>query len=155
MTRNDDPTAGAKQMPLPGPAQAAADDAMLAGFFSAGKQHSPDAPEALMARILDAGLAEQAAIATARQPRVARSGGDESAPAAPRGFGSWLATLGGWGAVTGLATATVAGIWLGFSPPTGLAGLADGVLGTSLAGSVGTIDQVDLLPTFESYLTEG
>jgi hypothetical protein len=151
MTRNDDPKAETTLTSLPDPAQRAADDALLAAFFTAGKQQLPDPGEALMARILDAGLAEQAKVASAQRPN---SGQTAMAPA-PRGFGSWLANLGGWGAVTGLATATVAGIWLGFSPPTGLAGLADGVLGTSLSGNGETIDQVDLLPTFESYLTEG
>lgn len=153
MTQNDDPSAGANLTPLPDPAQMAADDAVLAQFFSAGLAQSADRDDALMARILDAGLAEQAAIAAARHPKAARPAA--VAPTAPRGSGSWFGSLGGWGAVTGLATATVAGIWLGFSPPTGLAGLADGVLGTSLSGTGDTIDQVDLLPTFESYLTEG
>ncbi len=151
MTRNEDAMPDAKLTSLPDPAQRTADDAMLAGFFSAGMGHAAPPDAVLLARILDAGLAEQAAIARLREP-FARGG---TSAAAPRSFAGWLAGLGGWGAVTGLATATVAGIWLGFSPPTGLAELADGVLGTSLSGSSGTIDLVDLLPAFESYLTEG
>lgn len=151
MTRNEDPMADAKLTSLPDPAQVAADDAMLAAFFSAGMGLAAPPDAVLLARILDAGLAEQAAIARLREPLARGS----TTAAAPRRFAGWLAGLGGWGAVTGLATATAAGLWLGFSPPTGLAGLADGVLGTSLSGSSGTIDQVDLLPTFESYLTEG
>ena len=59
------------------------------------------------------------------------------------------------GAATGLASVTLVGLWLGFSPPTGLAGMADGVLGTSLSGSSTVVDQVDLLPNFETYLAEG
>lgn len=154
MTHNDDPTANANLTSAPDPAQVAADDALLAQFFSAGREQPCDPDPALLARILDAGMVEQAAMAAERVLAV-RPGGATASRFAPRGLASWFGTLGGWGAVTGLATATVAGIWLGFSPPTGLAGLADGVFGTSLSGSGNTVDQVDLLPTFESYLTEG
>ncbi len=62
--------------------------------------------DALMARIL--------ADAAAEMPRP-------SADAGRRGLWSALvSTLGGWPAVSGLAAATVAGIWLGAAPPPAL-----------------------------------
>ena len=129
----------------PDPARMAADDRALAGFFAAALGDPPQADAGLLARVLQAGLAEQATRAAARRPVVA------AAPARQR-FAGWFD---GWGAATGLASATLAGLWLGFSPPMGLAGLADGVLGTSLAGRAAVVDRVDLLPSFESYLVEG
>jgi len=133
---------------LPDPAQVATDDAALAEFLDAARERVLEPDAALMARILQAGLAEQVAIAASRS-LLARP------VPAPRGFSAWLGNLGGWGAATGLASVTLVGLWLGFIPPTGLAGMADGVLGTSLSGSSTVVDQVDLLPNFETYLAEG
>ena len=129
----------------PDPAQMAADDLALAAFFAAARDDAPEPDAPLLSRILGAGLAEQTAIAAARRPRVV-------VKPAPRGLAGWF---GNWRAATGLVSATLAGLWLGFSPPVGLAGLADGVLGTSLAGSATVVDQVDLLPSIETYLVEG
>lgn len=61
------------------------------------------APDALMARVLAdaARVAHPARTAGRRQGRLAAS----------------LAALGGWPALGGLATAGMAGLWLGLSPP--------------------------------------
>ena len=133
------------RMGLPDPAQMAADDLALAGFYAAARDDAPEPDAPLLSRVLAAGLAEQTAIAAARTPPVV-------ARPAPRG---WSGRFGNWGAATGLVSATLTGLWLGFSPPIGIAGLADGVLGTSLAGSAAVVDQVDLLPSIETYLVEG
>lgn len=130
----------------PDPAQSAADDLALAGFFAAARGNMPQPDARLLSRVLQAGLAEQTAITSAQRPH-----GVASAPPRRDLFGRF----GTWGTATGLVSATLTGMWLGFSPPIGLAGLADGVLGTSLSGSATVVDQVDLLPTIETYLAEG
>lgn len=133
----------------PDMAQMAADDLALAGYFAAARDQPPEPDAALMTQVLAAGLAEQTALAAARKPPVAIAVAVASARRRP---GNWFH---GWGAATGLVSATLAGLWLGFSPPAGLAGLADGVLGTSMSGSAPVVDQIDLLPSFETYLAEG
>ena len=61
------------------------------------------APEALLARVI---------ADAAREARPARAAGPR-----PGRLAAALASLGGWPALGGLATAGVAGLWLGFSPP--------------------------------------
>lgn len=74
----------------------------------------------LMARILGDAEAVQAATAvTAAQPPSVRPAGILAA---------FLAALGGWPAVAGLASAAMAGVWIGAASPdlvNGLVGLND------------------------------
>jgi hypothetical protein len=88
----------------------------LDDLFGTLAQRGPLPSEALMARVL--------ADAAALQPRAAPM--QRAAP--PRG-GVWavlLAALGGRGALAGLATATLAGVWIGFAQPAPVAGLGLG-----------------------------
>jgi len=93
----------------------------LKAHFEAARSHAARPSEALLARVLaDAmQIQEEQAETPAPQGR---------APAHEAGF--WRQVfqgLGGWPALTGLATATVVGIWIGASPPSGLEGyLAEG-----------------------------
>lgn len=61
-----------------------------------------------------------------------------------------LAALGGWPALTGLVTATAAGIWIGFAQPGPVGGFADGVIPADSGYDIG-----DLMPEYESVLVEG
>lgn len=73
-------------------------------------------------------------------------------PTPPRA--SWLrqllSAIGGWPAVAGLATAGVAGLWIGVNPPDMMATTAENFLGTS-----SDLYLVDLMPTFDFTLAEG
>ncbi|WP_380057676.1 hypothetical protein ACFE33_04880 [Falsihalocynthiibacter sp. SS001] len=71
-------------------------------------------------------------------------------PASPRQsiWRGMLAAVGGWPTFAGLATATIAGVWLGVSPPQGIDTLTDTMLGNSFEYS-------DYLPSFDSVLMEG
>ncbi len=98
----------------------------------------PVPSDALMARVMadaDTVLAEQR-IGAAERPR------------------GWLRAaveaIGGWPAMAGLATATVAGIWIGYVQPGNLGNLAEGVLTTG-----GSYDLGDLMPGYDSLLVEG
>lgn len=83
-------------------------DDELEALFAEARAAAPVPDEALAARILadaDRVLAERAIRPAPRRPR-------RTAP-----LGILLATLGGWRAIAGLATATIAGVWLGFAGP--------------------------------------
>jgi hypothetical protein len=120
----------------------------LAAFFAAGRDEVPALPDALMARI----LADAAMVQTAAQ-QAARP-----APVAPRRrAGVWRTlsqVIGGRGAVAGLLSATLAGLWLGFSPPAQLAALTRSVT-QSVLGDPTVLDGLDLIPAIDSVLTEG
>ncbi len=92
---------------------------------------APEEPDAaLLARVLGDALAEQAVGAA---PARGNAG-------ARRGWGLWAA-LGGWPAMGGLATAAVAGLWIGFSPTLGV---GDAVNTVVAGGEDDVITLVDL-----------
>ncbi len=78
----------------------------LDNFFHAEKSDPATPSNALMARVLADAEAEQARFAPVVRARVT-----------PGRWQEFLRALGGWPAMAGLATATVAGVWLGVSPP--------------------------------------
>lgn len=109
------------------------DDGALMTLFAEARETGAVPSDDLMARI----LADAAAVDAARHP----------APETP-GTGFWaglVAAVGGWPGLGGLAAATVAGLWIGIAPPSGLSGLADAVFGsssTSVSVSVFSVDDV-------------
>jgi hypothetical protein len=93
-------------------------------FGLARAEAAKPAPEALMARILADAAREAVPLAPparAAQPRIGR-------------LAALFAALGGWPAVGGLATAGVAGLWLGLSPPAAVEALG-GWFGTADASA--------------------
>lgn len=97
----------------------------LEAHFAAARQVPARMPERLAHRILADALAVQSAAAPlGPQPK-------------PPGAGVWTQlrqALGGWYGFGGLAAACAAGVWLGFSPPSGLDPLA------LLTGSRGSVN---------------
>ncbi|HHI69588.1 MAG TPA: dihydroorotate dehydrogenase [Rhodobacteraceae bacterium] len=61
----------------------------------------------------------------------------------------WRA-IGGWPVVAGLAAATVAGVWIGFSQPAGIERVSAFYLGQS-----DEVNMVDLLYAFDAEFGEG
>lgn len=118
-----------------------ATDDHLEQFFAADRAAPPDASDALLTRVLADALAEQAVRAQA------------SAAVQP-GFGHRLVAvlrdLGGWPAVAGLVAATVAGLWIGISPPPALLDNAQG-----LWAADSTDYLVDIAPEDLFYIEEG
>ena len=114
----------------------------LDAYFEAGRDAPPLPSEALLGRIM-ADAEAQLAIAGAQSLQVA---------AVPqRGlFAGFLDAIGGWASVGGMATATIVGVWIGFSQPAGLDLLADQLLGDADA-----IYLVDLAPAFGTEFEEG
>lgn len=95
-------------------------DKELSGLFEASRDIPPTPSDSLLARVMADATAVQAGFAPA--PVAARTG------ERPRGAGLWrelLRALGGWPAMGGLATAAVAGVWLGAFPPSFLPDATD------------------------------
>lgn len=86
-------------------------------LFATARAHRPDPSAALLSRIAADAEALQ------RRPQGAVR------PARPGLFGQMRAALGGWPALGSLATATVAGVWVGISPPEDLSLAAETMLG--------------------------
>jgi len=124
-------------------------DAALDQIFAAGREASPTPSDAVLARILADAEGEIAARAV---PAPHRAG--EIRP------GLWsriLSGLGGWPAVAGMATATVAGVWLGFASPDQLNDLAGGLLLPDSSGLT-SYELEDILPSdggFSTLFEEG
>ena len=116
------------------------DDMMLESLFEAGRAEAPVPSQDLMARILaDAQANMPAPAPIVRAARPVRRGL----------LAGLLAAVGGWPSVATMATATVAGIWLGFAQPDTLNTLSGGTL---LPGSAEAAYEVDdLVPSYGSF----
>lgn len=100
-------------------------------------------PQALMARVLDDALSVQAELEAANTATARASAGGL--------FSGIWAALGGWPAATGLVTATVAGVWIGFSPSLGVADAMASALGAESSQSY----VIDFATGFEFAFEEG
>lgn len=121
------------------------DEAELEGLFAEARATAPLPSGNLIQRIEAVGLAEQAARA---EPAVRRSA-TPSRGALSR-LSGWL---GGLGVTAGLATATLAGVWLGAVQPAGLSSVTDSV--SRALGVTANLDRVDLIPSFDPFASEG
>lgn len=110
------------------------DDDLLEEAFTEARRAAPLPSAALMARVL--GDAEAAMPRPAPAPAAAGRG-------TPRhGLVRLLAGSGTWGAFGGLATAAVAGLWVGYAGLGEPGAIATRLLGTAAAGA----ETTELLP---------
>jgi hypothetical protein len=96
-------------------------DGELDRLFDLARAVSPPVSDDLMARIMadaDAAVVPVPVVAT-------------SAPV-QGGWRGWVAAIGGWPAMGGLALATVVGVAIGISPPSSLSSITSGILGETL-----------------------
>ena len=131
-------------------------DRELEAFFRASRARpvmpSPDLLERVLADAYDAQDAQDAV----RAATAAAAGDKPARPAAPGGMArrgrvrGWLGALGGWPALAGLASATVAGVWIGFHPPAFLDGVSPALFD---AGYGLTMDSS--LPDYGFMLADG
>ena len=81
--------------------------------------------------------------------------------ASPGPLAQLVAAIGGWPAMAGLATAGIAGLWIGIAPPAALATMAgtltEGVTGITSDSTADDLYLVDAVPGlgFSLDLTEG
>ncbi|MBR9652867.1 hypothetical protein [Thalassovita aquimarina] len=109
-------------------------------FFDAARRQVPDPSPDFMQRVLDDALAEQRRLAGRKAPR--RAG--------PGRLRQFVAAIGGWPAVAGLATASVAGLWIGVNPPSAVSMTAEAYLNSGADAYL-----VDLAPDFQFDVAEG
>jgi len=90
------------------------DETGLDSFFEAARRHRAEPGAEFRERLLADALGAQPSIlpGSVRTRRHRRPG--------------WLVALGGWPALTGLVTATVAGVWIGIVQPVAVGDLAFG-----------------------------
>lgn len=118
-------------------------DSDLDDLFASLRAVPPEAPAHLLARVLED--AEQ------QQPVPRRP-----APVPRRSLWSLLVGgLGGGGVVAGLATATLAGFWIGFAQPAPVTTLTAALWQQEALGDDEGLDLVELIPTLDTYLPEG
>lgn len=108
-------------------------------FFDAARRRAADPAPDLMQRVLEDALAEQQ-----RTDAIT----PEPAPA-PSLLRQLLKAIGGWPAVAGLVTASMAGVWIGINPPSALSDTAEAYL---YSGSDAYL--VDLMPGFQFDVAE-
>ncbi|MGR3455111.1 hypothetical protein [Pseudooceanicola sp.] len=117
-------------------------DAALDALLAEARDTPDHLPDALMARMLADAEAAQDARAQAVAPAPQRRG------RLARAF----AGIGGWPALAGFATATVAGIWIGISPP---AVVSDGAAYyVSGGGAAEDLYLVDTMPAYDRIAAE-
>ena len=110
----------------------------LDALFSAAADATPRPSSTLLARVSADAEAE---IANAVVARPARATGM---------FSRFISLIGGWPTAAGLASATLAGIWIGYAVPETLDGLAGG------AWFVGSdLDMVQFTASIDSLMGEG
>ena len=116
-------------------------DTDLDSLFVTARAERPSPSAGLTARIMADADSVQAAFRTA------------PVPARPRRWSGWIAALGGNGVLAGLATATLAGLWLGFSQPAPVLTLTQTV-SDAYAADAG-LGAVELIPSLDAFGLEG
>lgn len=111
----------------------------LDDLFATARNTGPDASPALLSRVLEDALVHQP------QPRTI----GRAAQAKPGLWAILTGALGGGISLAGLGTATMAGLWIGFVQPTSLTSFSDALWQDT------TLDSVELIPSFDEFLTEG
>jgi hypothetical protein len=116
----------------------------LDDLFAAARAAAPQPSAALLARV------EADALRMMPRPPARPT-------ARPRGLRGLLAEIlsavGGLGGAAGLASAMLAGLWIGIAQPQGLSALTEGL--TAGLGADATLDSVELIPSLDPFSTEG
>lgn len=118
-------------------------DSDIDDLFARAREAVPVPDTALMKRIEAQGLAVQSGFAAVPAAAVPKRGS----------LSRWLAALGGGPVVAGLATAALAGVWIGLAQPAPVAAVTSGV--SAALGQDETSDFVELIPGFDSFASEG
>lgn len=106
-------------------------------FFAAARADAPRPGAALQARVI--------AEAEALVPGLVQSAPHKAAPR-PGLWSALAALFGGSGVLAGMATATIAGFWIGFAQPVQLGAMSAVLTGTSA--------EIDMMPGLDALLDE-
>lgn len=116
-------------------------DADLDKLFATARAERPQPSAGLTTRI----IAQAEAVQTGFRP-VPR-------PVRTRRWSGWIAAMGGNGVLAGLAAATMAGLWLGFTQPAPVVTLTQTV-SDAFAADAG-LGTVELIPPLDVFGLEG
>lgn len=116
-------------------------DTDLESLFATARAEAPLPSAALTARITADADAVQAGFKPVPVPVRARR------------WSGWIAAMGGTGVMAGLATATLAGLWLGFAQPAPVLTLTQTV-SDAFAADAG-LGAVELIPSLDAFGLEG
>jgi hypothetical protein len=101
-------------------------DKMLDDLFAEARGVASEPSDALTARVLaDAAEARAPSPISVPQPNL---------------WSRFMDAIGGWPAVSGLAAATVAGIWIGVAPPTSVQDVTSTLIGDEVSVSLFSTD---------------
>lgn len=117
------------------------DDKDLDLLFATARENRPAPSGDLMARVLADAYEVQPVAAPESRPAAQRQGGLKAL------FETMSQAFGGKGALAGLGTAALAGVWLGYSGPSGLDWLTNAL-------AFGTSD-VEMIAADDLFLSEG
>jgi hypothetical protein len=116
-------------------------DTDLEGLFATARAQRPIPSAGLAARIIGQADAVQAGFKPA------------PTPARRRRWPGWIAAMGGNGVLAGLATATLAGLWLGFAQPAPVLTLTR-TLSDAFVADAGLV-AIELIPSLDTFGPEG
>lgn len=123
-------------------------DSDLDDLFAEARTRAPAPSDALMGRVMADAIAHQP------QPVPPRP----AASVTPKGWSGWLAGLrGGMLAGAGMATATLAGVWIGFAQPASMVPVTDALWQPAFE-EIDTVDlqpSLDLIPSLDGFMAEG
>ncbi len=117
-------------------------DAELDAVFAQAVENTP-APSSVL---LDSIMADAEQVASLREADAVAA---RTAPK-PGFLAGLLNSIGGWPAIGGLVSATVAGVWIGYASPATVDGLTDGYLASQTYQDLG-----DFLPSLDAMFVEG
>lgn len=98
------------------------DDAKLDAMFAQARSQDVTPSEGLLDRVM---MDADSVLAASEVPPA-------EAVAGPSWGAMFLEAIGGWPSLSGLAAATVAGLWIGISPPAALSDVSAGLFGTTI-----------------------
>lgn len=125
----------------------------LEEFFRSLKRDTEEASPDLLSRVLEDAYEEQDSLVMRELDAAEARPFETPQDSRRRGLlGGLLDAIGGWPAVAGLATATMAGIWIGYNPPTAFDGLTLSMLDTSYGYDLSIGDS---LLVYDDLLADG
>lgn len=114
-------------------------DQELDASFEAMRAATPEPSPELLARVLADAYEEQDAWGAVDRAPVEAT---DSAPPRRGSLRGVIDMIGGWPALAGLATATLAGVWIGYNPPAAFDNLTLALLNGSYGYESGFSDSI-------------
>ena len=129
-------------------------DEALDLFFDAARKDVTAPSDALLARIMEDAEDERFARVSAQAAQEAAQQADSRSRANGGRFTALWRVIGGWPAATGLVAATMAGVMIGYSPPSAVSDFSTDLLSEALPDTPSYF-VTELLAGYDSFLIDG